>query len=71
LVYYGEERKGFANSLNSFDVVITTYGIISNEFSKGGHLAKAGLYKLRWERIILDEAHYIKGRVIQTAKAVY
>jgi DNA repair protein RAD5 len=52
-------------------VVITTYGTISHEYSKGCHVSKTGLYRVKWERIVLDEAHYIKGRVIQLAKAVY
>ena len=34
-------------------------------------MSKLGLFRLKWQRIILDEAHYIKGRIIQTAKAVY
>jgi DNA repair protein RAD5 len=71
LIYYGDERKSNINNLGTYDAVITTYGTISHEFSKGFHLTKNGIYKMHWERIILDEAHYIKGRIIQTAKAVY
>ena len=29
------------------------------------------LHKIRWHRIMLDEAHKIKGRVNNTAKSVY
>ena len=30
-----------------------------------------GLFKNKWFRIIRDEAHYIKGRIIQTSKVMY
>jgi DNA repair protein RAD5 len=48
--------------------VLTTYGVVSSEFISGG---KHSLKSYLWFRIVLDEAHYIKGRTIQIAKAVY
>ena len=67
-VYYGDKRSEGKGDLGRFDVVLTTYGILSNESSSNG---EKELYKYEWFRIVLDEAHYIKGRTIQTAKAVY
>ncbi|KAL4512333.1 hypothetical protein ABPG72_005335 [Tetrahymena utriculariae] len=66
--YYGNNRE---NNLNIYDVVITTYGTISSEFASQSNLNNKNLYKYNWHRIVLDEAHYIKGRVIQIAKAAY
>ena len=54
-----------------YDVILTTYGTVSHEFSKGNHINKSGIYRFSWFRVILDEAHYIKGRIIQTSKAIY
>ena len=67
-VYYGGQRSQGKGDLGRYDVVLTTYGIISNEFASSGNKE---LYKYEWFRVVLDEAHYIKGRTIQTAKAVY
>lgn len=67
-VYYGDKRSDGKGDLGRFDVVLTTYGVLSNE---SGSTKDKELYKYEWFRIVLDEAHYIKGRTIQTAKAVY
>jgi DNA repair protein RAD5 len=67
-VYYGDRRSQGKGDLGRYDVVLTTYGIISNEFTSTG---QKELFKYQWFRVVLDEAHYIKGRTIQTAKAVY
>lgn len=67
-IYYADKRSEGKGDLGKYDVVLTTYGILSNEAASNG---EKELYKYEWFRIILDEAHYIKGRTIQTAKAVY
>ena len=69
--YYANQRHRSAKDLHRYDVVLTTYGTVAHQFAKANHLTKTGIYKYYWKRIILDEAHYIKGRIIQTAKAAY
>ena len=67
LVYYGQKRSQEFQNLGMFDIVLTTYGIISGEFTGDG---KRDLYNYDWFRVVLDEAHYIKGKRIQTTKAI-
>ena len=74
-VHYGGDRTLSPRVLSRPDVVLTTYGVLSAEFvrtSQGGPVgARSALYAIEWHRIILDEAHYIKGRHTQVAQAVF
>ena len=50
------------------DVVLTTYGTLSSEYSNyesGGH---SPLFGVSFYRIVLDEAHMIKSRTTAVAK---
>ncbi|PHH65357.1 hypothetical protein CDD81_2769 [Ophiocordyceps australis] len=61
-VYHGSNRIKDPAKLAKFDIIITTYGSVSNELNcrrKG----KTGMYPLEemgWFRIVLDEAHMIR-----------
>ncbi|KAJ7762736.1 SNF2 family N-terminal domain-containing protein [Mycena maculata] len=80
LVWHGSGRESNPGELEKYDVVLTTYAVLESSFRKQelgfkrkGHLVKekSPLHRARWNRIILDEAHNIKERSTNTAKAAF
>jgi DNA repair protein RAD5 len=83
MVYYGNDKTANlqalcceANAANAPNVIITSYGVILSEFNQvaarnGDRASHGGLFSLKYFRVILDEAHYIKNRQSKTAKACY
>ncbi|CDY53386.1 BnaAnng12340D [Brassica napus] len=75
LVYHGAKREKNAQELKKYDFVLTTYSTVENEFRKcmmsPKEQKKSLLHSITWNRIILDEAHYIKERRSNTARAVF
>ncbi|PLB37226.1 putative SNF2 family helicase/ATPase [Aspergillus candidus] len=72
LVYHGNTRAKATDSLEDYDVVITTYGTLTSEHGaadKGNK--KSNLFSTYWYRIILDEAHTIKNRNAKATQAAY
>ncbi|GJN80826.1 hypothetical protein PLIIFM63780_004356 [Purpureocillium lilacinum] len=71
-IYHGANRIKDVDRLASFDIVITTYGSVSNELSSR-RKRKEGLYPLEeigWFRIVLDEAHMIREQSTLQFKAM-
>lgn len=66
--YHGPNRK---ENINMNDLVyITSYSIVGKEFNKTNFDEKSLFTKLKFNRIILDEAHYIRNTNTQYSKAV-
>ncbi|EAW06622.1 putative SNF2 family helicase/ATPase [Aspergillus clavatus NRRL 1] len=62
-VYHGNTRAKATDNLDTYDVVITTYGTLTSEYGAVDKSSKkTGLFSVYWYRIILDEAHTIKNR---------
>lgn len=71
-IYHGPNRIKDLARLAQFDIVITTYGSVSNELSSR-RKAKTGSYPLEalgWFRIVLDEAHMIREQSTMQFKAI-
>ncbi|KAL7938108.1 SNF2 family N-terminal domain-containing protein, partial [Trichoderma chlorosporum] len=71
-IYHGPNRIKELARLAQFDIVITTYGSVSNELSSR-RKAKTGsfpLEELGWFRIVLDEAHMIREQTTMQFKAI-
>jgi SNF2 family DNA or RNA helicase len=62
LEYHGPERSLTADDFSSYDLILTTYGIVRTDVST--------LSQLEFDRIILDEAQTIKNSTSQISKAV-
>ncbi|KAL7754426.1 hypothetical protein RI367_000407 [Sorochytrium milnesiophthora] len=61
-----KERRDPAELGDLFDVVVTTYGMVSSEWDHVGPFRR-----VHWHRIILDEAHAIKGGTTNVTKACW
>ncbi|NXO38485.1 TTF2 factor, partial [Locustella ochotensis] len=84
-LYHGPNRDRHAEVLSGYDVVVTTYSLLSNEVPTSkeegevpaqdhdvgsGSSRCSPLLRVAWARIILDEAHNIKNPRVQTSIAV-
>ncbi|KAK7261115.1 hypothetical protein RIF29_27419 [Crotalaria pallida] len=66
LVYHGSKRRKSVGQFSDYDFVVTTYSTVEAEFRKD----MSFLHGVKWQRIMLDEAHVIKSRTSNTTKAV-
>ncbi|KAI0352754.1 hypothetical protein OH77DRAFT_756955 [Trametes cingulata] len=80
LVWHGASRESSVNELKKYDVVLTSYAVLESCFRKQhsgfkrkGKIVKerSPLHAIEWNRVILDEAHNIKERQTNTAKATF
>ncbi|XP_009083743.3 transcription termination factor 2 isoform X1 [Serinus canaria] len=84
-LYHGANRDKHAELLSGYDVVVTTYSLLSKEVPAtkeegevpaqdhdvgSGSCPCSPLLRVAWARIILDEAHTIKNPRVQTSIAV-
>ncbi|KAL8847504.1 MAG: hypothetical protein Q9221_007459 [Calogaya cf. arnoldii] len=71
-IYHGSNRNKNINMLASFDVVITTYAIVSSEyFGRGGSRGDGSpLFQTNFFRIVLDEAHSIREQATRQSQAI-
>ncbi|GAA6012147.1 hypothetical protein JCM10207_005148 [Rhodosporidiobolus poonsookiae] len=80
LIFHGANRLSNVKEMEKFDVVLTSYAVLESTFrrehkgfTKKGKVLKEDsiLHKINWHRVILDEAHNIKDRQSNTAKAAF
>ncbi|NXG55267.1 TTF2 factor, partial [Hemiprocne comata] len=83
-LYHGPSRDKRAEALSEYDVVVTTYSLLSKEvptrkeegevpaedYDVGSGSSSSPLLRVAWARVILDEAHNVKNPRVQTSIAV-
>nr|DAD27042.1 TPA_asm: hypothetical protein HUJ06_028510 [Nelumbo nucifera] len=58
-VHYGGDRTNDPKVLSGYDVVLTTYGVLTATYKNDSN--KSIFHKVQWFRVVLDEAHTIKS----------
>ncbi|WVQ78126.1 hypothetical protein IAT38_000207 [Cryptococcus sp. DSM 104549] len=87
LIYHGQKRIQTVNNLKQYDVVLTTYGTLTSESATEPKTKKkkanadgeplpnkkkqGPLAKMKWYRVILDEAHQIRNKSTRVTKAAF
>ncbi|KAK4174664.1 SNF2 family N-terminal domain-containing protein [Triangularia setosa] len=62
--FHSMDRATNPKSLQDYDIVLTTYGVLSAD-SKG----RSVLQQVQWHRVVLDEAHWIRNQSSKHFKA--
>ncbi|KAH6867419.1 SNF2 family N-terminal domain-containing protein [Thelonectria olida] len=68
--HHGKFRLTEIEEVDPLNVVLTTYHTVSAEWKVGKAANKSPLFSIRWRRVILDEAHFVRNGNSQTAHAV-
>lgn len=80
LVFHGQNRTTDREAILGHRVVLTTYAVLESVWRKqqSGFVRKGGkvyekslLHQIEFHRVVLDEAHNIKDRQSNTARAVF
>ena len=67
-VHHGQSKALYAGDLETYDLVITSYGILAAEFTDGER-SRGVLLNTRWLRVVLDEGHNVKNHLSKAHKA--
>jgi len=70
-IYHGSAKAMSVKRLAKYDVVITTHATLASgcEIFQNEVIGKSKLHQLKWHRVLLDEAHYIKNRRTKASAA--
>ncbi|KAK9137754.1 hypothetical protein Sjap_008348 [Stephania japonica] len=68
-VQYGVDRTSNPDEISQYDVVLTTYGVLTSEYKNDPD--RSIFHRVEWFRVVLDEAHTIKSSRTIGAQAAY
>ncbi|CAI0383903.1 unnamed protein product [Linum tenue] len=70
-VHYGGERMNDPRLISGYDVILTTYGVLTAAYKQIQGVGASIFHKVEWFRVVLDEAHIIKSQKSQGAQASF
>ncbi|KAL2272216.1 hypothetical protein FJTKL_07369 [Diaporthe vaccinii] len=69
-VHHGKSKIIRNADVDAFDIVLTTYQTVSAGWKEGSGEKKSMLFSRCWNRLILDEAHFIRNERSAMSRAV-
>ncbi|EWG53328.1 hypothetical protein FVEG_11784 [Fusarium verticillioides 7600] len=64
--HHNQSRLRVASDLDQIAIVLTTYHTVMTEWKKAKDTDQSIIFRTKWKRVILDEAHYIRKHQLAT-----